>query len=138
MARTPDVWTGAGWGTVTDRADGTWLDAVTRIIDTLVPLLIADFAARPRAVVIEYGAQARRVTASHGECFFFHSGAPDVVAAGGNALCVQVAAAAVLADDGCDFGGRHWCRGGCPRCRRDTAAAWAAHHQHLDALEALL
>lgn len=136
MAKKPDAFTGTGWGTVTD-VGGTWPDAVTVVFDTLIPLLIAQFRHHHRDVVQQVATEASRVTLAHGESFFFHDGHPKTIVAGGNAIAVQVAAAAVLGDEGTTYRGRHWCVGGCPRCVVETRVAMGEVDRILDDLEAV-
>lgn len=134
MARATDGgWDGRGWGGVdTTYPVGTWQHAVDLILDTLIPLLITDFSARPRDEVRQIGADAIPVSLAHGECFSFHSGKPETIAAGGNAIAVQIAAAAVLAPRGVSFHGRHWCRGRCPACVEAVIAAKDDFDNHMN------
>lgn len=128
-------WTSAGWGATTGEHDGTWQDAATSILCTLIPLLIADFRDRPDDEVHELAVDAAGVTLAHGESFIYHSGNQELIVAGGNATAVQIAALAVLSADGVDFLGHHWCAWGCRCCIEATTTAMSAVDQILDDLE---
>ena len=108
----------------TDYPTGEWDDFVTMFIGELVPRLVQEFRGKTNAELESLGREAITVTTSSAESFLFHSGAPQKVTAGGNAMCVQLACLAILSPCGVDFRGMHFCEPSvCDKCLPPTYSA---------------
>jgi hypothetical protein len=102
--------TAIGWGQIdTDYPVGEWADAVKHILSELVPMLIADFKGKPNTELESLGREAVKVTTPLSEPFMFHDGRDEQIAAGGNAIAVQLACLAILSPTGITFQGMHFC-----------------------------